>query len=96
MRVRLLCLILALPAAAQEVPAVVTGELVSAARAQVGVTTIYDPGYQSLDFPGGDVDPTHGVCADVIIRALRTAWDIDLRLAVNREMKADVSAYPQQ
>lgn len=91
MRILLLSLILALPAAAQETPA-----LISAARAQVGVTTIYDPSYQRLTFPGGDVDPAHGVCTDVIIRALRKAWDVDLQLAVNRDMKAHFSAYPQQ
>ena len=68
MRMLLLSLIIALPAAAQDAPA-----LIEAARAQVGVTTIYDPSYQTLDFPGGDVDPAHGVCTDVIIRALRTA-----------------------
>ncbi|WP_054004992.1 DUF1287 domain-containing protein [Cypionkella psychrotolerans] len=91
MRILLLCLLLALPAAAQDAPA-----LVAAARAQVGVTTTYDPRYQSLDFPGGDVDPAHGVCTDVIIRTLRTAWGIDLQLAVNRDMKAHFAAYPQQ
>lgn len=91
MRILLLCLLLALPAAAQDAPA-----LVAAARTQVGATTIYDPSYQTLDFPGGDVDPARGVCTDVIIRALRTAWGIDLQLAVNRDMKAHFSAYPQQ
>ncbi|MGQ0563455.1 MAG: hypothetical protein ACT4OK_00090 [Gemmobacter sp.] len=30
--------------------------LVAAARAQVGVTTVYDPAYVTLDFPGGDID----------------------------------------
>lgn len=91
MRSLLFSLLFALPAAAQEAPA-----LISAARAQVGVTTIYDPSYQSLTFPGGDVDPAHGVCTDVIIRALRTAWGVDLQLAVNRDMKAHFSAYPKQ
>ena len=91
MRMMLLSLFFALPAAAQEAPA-----LVEAARAQVGVTTIYDPSYQSLDFPGGDVAPEVGVCTDVVIRALRTAWGVDLQLAVNRDMKAHFSAYPKQ
>ena len=91
MRIILFCLLFALPAAAQDATA-----LVAAARAQVGVTTIYDPSYQSLTFPGGDVDPAHGVCTDVIIRALRKAWDVDLQLAVNRDMKTHFSAYPKQ
>ncbi len=96
MRSLVLSLLLALPAAAQDTQALDADGLVSAARAQVGVTTIYDPSYQSLDFPGGDVDPSHGVCTDVIIRALRTAWGIDLQLAVNRDMKAHFRAYPPQ
>ena len=91
MRMILLSLCLALPAAAQDAPA-----LVAAARAQVGVTTMYDPSYQSLDFPGGDVAPEVGVCTDVVIRALRKAWAVDLQLAVNRDMKAHFSAYPKQ
>lgn len=90
MRILFILLLLAQPAAAQEAPA-----LIAAARAQVGLTIGYDPSYQSLGFPGGDVDPSTGVCTDVIIRALRTAWDVDLQLAVNRDMKADFSAYPQ-
>ena len=100
MRILLLTLLLALPAAlpatAQDAAALSQAALISAARAQVDVTTIYDPSYQSLDFPGGDVDPGHGVCTDVIIRALRAAWGVDLQLAVNRDMKAHFASYPQQ
>lgn len=76
-------------ATAQDVPA-----LIAAARSQVGVTTIYDPAYVALDFPGGDPAPDRGVCTDVIIRAFRTGWGIDLQLAVNRDMQADFGAYP--
>lgn len=86
----MVCLCFALPAAAQD-----TTALVEAARGQVGVTTVYDPAYVSLEFPGGDVDPAHGVCTDVVIRALRAGWGIDLQLAVNRDMKADFAAYPR-
>ncbi len=85
----LICL--ASPLAAQE-----TTTLISAARDQVGVTVIYDPAYQSMAFPGGDVAPERGVCTDVVIRALRAGWGIDLQLAVNRDMKANFSAYPKQ
>lgn len=69
--------------------------LVTAARGQVGVTTLYDPSYQSLSFPGGDVPADRGVCTDVVIRALRVAWGIDLQLAINRDMKAAFAAYPK-
>ncbi len=75
-------------------PAFADPALIGAARAQVGVTTIYDPAYVGLAFPGGDIDRARGVCTDVVIRAMRDAWDVDLQLAVNRDMKADFAAYP--
>ncbi|WP_103258369.1 DUF1287 domain-containing protein [Tabrizicola aquatica] len=68
--------------------------LTEAARGQVGVTVTYDPAYVALEFPGGDLPRDRGVCTDVIIRALRDGWGIDLQLAVNRDMKADFAAYP--
>jgi uncharacterized protein len=86
----LVALSLAAPAFAGVEPSRVT----EAARDQVGVTLTYDPAYVSLDFPGGDVPRDRGVCTDVVIRALRDGWGIDLQLAVNRDMKADFSAYP--
>lgn len=69
--------------------------LAEAARDQVGVTVIYDPAYVRLDFPGGDIARDRGVCTDVVIRALRDAWGIDLQLAVNRDMKGNFGAYPK-
>jgi len=89
MRVLLFALLTALPATAQMVP-----DLIAAARAQVGVTVLYDPSYQSLGFPGGDVAPDRGVCTDVVIRALRSGWGIDLQLAVHHDMQAHFAAYP--
>ena len=68
--------------------------LIRAAEGQVGVTTIYDPAYVALDFPGGDVPPGRGVCTDVLVRAFRSAHGIDLQLAVNADMKANFSKYP--
>ncbi len=35
--------------------------LISAARSQIGITTVYDPAYVSLAYPGGDVAPERGV-----------------------------------
>jgi uncharacterized protein len=81
---------LALPAFAGSEPS----RLTTAAREQVGVTVTYDPAYATLEFPGGDIPRDRGVCTDVVIRALRDGWGIDLQLAVNRDMKADFSAYP--
>lgn len=86
----ILSLALALPAFAGSEPS----RLTRAARDQVGVTVTYDPAYASLAFPGGDVPRDRGVCTDVVIRALRDGWGVDLQLAVNRDMKADFAAYP--
>lgn len=86
----ILSLVLAAPAFAGSEPS----RLTAAARDQVGVTVTYDPAYVALEFPGGDIPRDRGVCTDVVIRALRDAWGIDLQLAVNRDMKADFAAYP--
>ncbi|WP_333818255.1 DUF1287 domain-containing protein [Tabrizicola sp.] len=86
----LLLAVLASPVLAGSEPS----RLTAAARDQVGVTVTYDPAYAKLGFPGGDVPRDRGVCTDVVIRALRDGWDIDLQLAVNRDMKADFAAYP--
>ncbi len=85
-----LSLALAAPAFAGSEPS----RLTSAARDQVGVTVTYDPAYVQLAFPGGDIPRDRGVCTDVVIRALRDGWGIDLQLAVNTDMKADFTAYP--
>jgi len=69
--------------------------LAAAAQSQVGVTILYDPSYVRLDFPGGDLPRARGVCTDVVIRALRDAYGIDLQLAVNRDMKAAFGDYPK-
>ena len=69
--------------------------LIRAGEQQVGVTRRYDPAYVALDFPGGDVAADRGVCTDVLIRAMRAGWAIDLQLAVNRDMKAGFAAYPK-
>ena len=47
-------------------------KLAAAARAQVGVTTLYDPAYVKLGYPDGDVPEDRGVCTDVVIRASLT------------------------
>lgn len=90
MRALLILLALAIPAVAND-----TQDLIAASRAQVDVTTTHDPSYTALASSGGDVDRTRGVCTDVVIRALRDAWGIDLQLAINRDMTAHLTAYPQ-
>jgi uncharacterized protein YijF (DUF1287 family) len=92
----LLCL--AAPAAmAQETQAAPDwrGRLVEAARQQIGVTTFYDPTYVRLGYPGGDVAPDRGVCTDVIVRAYRRAFGLDLQQLVHEDMAANFAAYPR-
>ena len=94
--VRLLCaFLLAIPAAAFALDeAAFTRQLVAAARQQVGVTLRYDPAYQSIPFPGGDVPMDRGVCTDVVVRAYRGVG-IDLQVVVNQDMRKAFSAYPR-
>ena len=70
--------------------------LADAARAQLGVTTGYDPVYTRLKYPGGDIDRSTGVCADVIIRTFRDALGIDLQKLVHEDMVRHFSAYPSR
>lgn len=67
--------------------------LVAAARAQIGVTVRYDPAYQVLAYPGGDVPADRGVCTDVVVRALRELG-LDLQARVHEDMRGNFSAYP--
>lgn len=68
--------------------------LAAAARAQVGVTTMYDPAYVRLAYPLGDVAADRGVCTDVVIRAYRVLG-FDLQKLVHEDMRANFAAYPK-
>ena len=68
--------------------------LAAAARAQVGVTTGYDPTWTAISYPDGDVPRSTGVCADVIIRAARDALGLDLQKLVHEDMMRHFDAYP--
>ena len=70
-------------------------KLIEAARSQIGVTVKYDPAYSGLAFPNGDVPREKGVCTDVVIRAYRDAFGIDLQALINADMKANFSLYPK-
>ncbi len=80
----------ALPASAR------AARLIAAARSQIGVTLAYDPAYSTLAFPGGDVPRSRGVCTDVVIRAYRDAFGLDLQALVNADMKTHFAAYPRR
>lgn len=72
----------------------VAATIEKAARGQIGVTKSYDPAYVKLAYPNGDLPPERGVCADVVVRALRTAGH-DLQKLVHEDMKKNFGAYPK-
>ena len=69
--------------------------LVAAARSQVGVTLRYDPRYERLAYPGGDVPLERGVCTDVVVRAYRQLGH-DLQVLVHEDMRKAWAVYQQQ
>jgi uncharacterized protein YijF (DUF1287 family) len=69
-------------------------KLAQAARTQVGVTVDYDPSYRAISYPRGDVLRSTGVCSDVLVRAARDAWNVDLQERVHADMSRAFSAYP--
>jgi uncharacterized protein YijF (DUF1287 family) len=77
-------------------PTTRAGQLIAAARRQVGVTLRYDSAYTVLPFPNGDVPREKGVCTDVVIRAYRDAFGLDLQALVNADMHAAFAAYPKK
>jgi uncharacterized protein len=70
--------------------------LVEAARSQVGKTVRYDANYYTLSYPGGDVPLDGGVCTDVVIRALRSSYNMDLQKLVHEDMKKAFVQYPKK
>ena len=81
-------------ASAQNLPSLDAVQLVTAARAQIGVTVSYDAAYRKIGYPNGDVPIDTGVCADVIVRALRKQ-NADLQQLVHEDMRANFSKYPK-
>ncbi len=79
------------PVLADETPA---EKLIAAARAQIGVTLIYDSSYTRIDYPNGDIGRLYGVCADVIVRAYRDGLALDLQELLHQDMKKNFAAYP--
>jgi hypothetical protein len=86
----------AAPQAGCAAPAPAQNPLVIAARRQIGVTNAYDAGYYRIAYPGGDLPRTTGACSDVVIRAARDAWGVDLQRLVHEDMARAFGAYPQR
>ena len=68
--------------------------LIAAAETQVGKTIGYDGSYVALQYPMGDIPRQIGVCTDVVIRAYRDAFGIDLQRQIHEDMKLAFSSYP--
>lgn len=67
--------------------------LAAAAIARTQTNVRYDPAYERIEYPGGDVASDRGVCSDVVVRSLR-ALGIDLQELVHEDMRANFSTYP--
>lgn len=67
--------------------------VIDGAAEQIGKTTSYDPSYQKIEYPNGDVPIETGVCSDVIVRAFRKGGT-DLQKDVHEDMKDNFSSYP--
>lgn len=71
-------------------------KLLAAASSQIGTTVHYDPLYTKIAYPMGDVPREKGVCTDVVIRAYRDAFGIDLQRLVHEDMQKAFAAYPHR
>ncbi|WP_258034056.1 DUF1287 domain-containing protein [Campylobacter concisus] len=69
-------------------------KFVNDARSQIGVTLSYDPSYERLAYPMGDVDIKKGVCTDVVARALRHQ-EMDLQRLILKDLSRNFASYPK-
>ncbi|MGI9525022.1 MAG: DUF1287 domain-containing protein [Hyphomicrobiaceae bacterium] len=70
-------------------------DLVTAALQRTRQHVRYDPTYQVIPYPGGDVPLDRGVCTDVVIRSYR-AVGIDLQKDVHEDMRIAFRSYPRR
>ena len=75
--------------------AVTSNALVEAAIDRTSFRVVYDGSYHSIEYPGGDVPESIGVCTDVVIRTYRKVG-IDLQELVHQDIKANFSKYPSK
>ncbi len=80
-------------AIAQEIASSSADRLVEAAIERTTRRVIYDGSYRGIDYPGGDVPDSIGVCTDLIIRAYR-AIGVDLQKDVHEDMTVAFDLYP--
>ena len=77
------------------VPLTLRQRVIANAVEQTQRTTAYDPAYVALTYPNGDLPIDRGVCADVIVRALRAA-NLDLQKEIHEDMQRAFAKYPQK
>lgn len=70
-------------------------KLIMSLNEQILKTKSYDPAYKELSYPNGDVALETGVCADVVVRALRSIH-VDLQKEIHEDMLLAFAAYPKQ
>lgn len=70
----------------------VAAKIVEAARAQLG--NPYDASYVRIPYPNGEVPGKRGLCADVVVRALRGAG-YDLQYLIHEDRKLNFAQYPR-
>lgn len=73
----------------------VAAQFLAAAHEQTRHFVRYDSAYTRIPYPGGDVAPDRGVCADVVVRAYR-GIGIDLQKLVHEDMVAHFDLYPKK
>ena len=67
-------------------------KIVHHAEKQSELYCVYDGSYRGMEYPGGDIERSRGVCTDVLIRSLR-AGNIDLQKLIHVDMKRDLEIY---
>lgn len=70
-------------------------QVVDSAIEQIGQTFEYDPSYEKIGYPNGDVPVERGVCADVVVRGFRNAG-VDLQKEIHEDMLSHFAAYPKK
>jgi len=83
-------------AGSQEVAPDVDGRearLIAAAVERTAHRVRYDGSYRAIEYPGGDVPDSIGVCTDLVVRSYR-AIGIDLQEEVHQDMMAAFDLYP--
>ena len=71
-------------------------KLSNAAIERTTQDVIYNGNWVKLDYPGGDVPDSIGVCTDLLIRSYRNSFEIDLQKEVHEDMKVNFNSYPSK